>query len=115
MNNLAKSIRDIALESPYVMGKRISGFMMPGAVFSARDQREATRMILEKQSAAIESFSAAALAYQSSMISLWFAACTGRVSGQLLESSANSVAQAAIAPYRDRVKKNAKRLKRRKA
>ena len=114
MSNLARSVTDIAVASPYVIASRLASFMAPDALLSPRNQHEVATMILEKQFAAVESLTSMSLAYQNSMLSFWFNALSGQRSTQSLDSAANSFAKAALAPYRRRVTSNARRLKRRK-
>lgn len=116
----ARLLTDTGLASGEVITRRLAGFATPGASGSARQQREATRMVTEKVQAGIEGAGAAGLALTFLPMRAWaafadpraltpagYATACGRVASLWME-----VGQAALAPARHKAVANRRRLAR---
>lgn len=111
----------LSLDSARVIAERVALLSRPGAVFTARDHAEVTRMFTEKQSAAMEScmslWSDVSRQYQKLFFESWTALFTGsyqRVAhaARTLPDASLSSTQRALKPYQRRASANARRLSR---
>ena len=107
---LAKSATDIATQAPLVMATRMFNLMMAGPNPTLKDQREATRMVLEKQAAFMESSAVIVNAYQRSVMDFWSGIAFGGWPKLPSHASTVRTATQALRPYRKRVASNSKRL-----
>ncbi len=111
---LAITLGRLAVDAPQVMASRMGMFALAGAAPSARDRAEFSRMLWEKQAAALESWVAfwqdAALGYQR----FWFDAAFGRLGALVSVPAMQRSLEAVIAPYQTRASANARRLRTRR-
>ena len=110
---LTRDLTDLSVGAPYVAASRIARLSMPGALASSREQREMIRMVVEKQTAAIESFFSLAVAYQQQVVKFWLGAAFIQPFSLASERQVIATTRAALKPYRARVNENARRIKRR--
>lgn len=104
---LAGQMMHMALQAPLVMAARMGDWMVPMVPPSARTRREASRMVLEKQAAAVESW--AALGHHA--LQAWAQCLLGQ---PLSPAQIERAGRAVLAPYARRVDANAARLGRRR-
>ncbi len=99
------------MDAPQVMASRVGRFALAGVAPSARDRAEFSRMLLEKQAAAVESWMAfwqdAAAAQQR----YWLDAAFGRFEAVVSVAAMERSLQAVLAPYQTRTAANARRLR----
>lgn len=112
-SRLAKTMSDIAFGAPYVITIRMMGLMTPGALLSARQRSEATRMVAEKQLAAMESCTALVLSYQRNLLGFWTSILFFGKSPAASSTDWTKTIHAAAKPYQRRVTSNAARLRKR--
>ena len=112
-SKLTKTLSKLSVDSPKVIAARMQMFATPGALLSARDRSEFTRMHLEKQAAAVESclslWQSSAHVYQQ----FWTDLMLGQLNTGPSASSVATMAQTALRPYQKRASANARRLRRR--
>lgn len=115
---LATTVQRLSIDSPKVIGARMAMLSGQGGG-TAREQAEFSRMLMEKQSAATESWLAlwgdAARQYQKAGLQFWSAFFSGNVAGMLAAnevSAGTSMASAnrMLKPYQRRASANARRL-----
>lgn len=107
----ASELLDISMAAPQVINHRLTRMALSGPVLSARDQKEFTRMVVEKQLA----FSQAWLAMGSEMFKVQQQLCLAWMRnpwtvGHKLPVAADKVAARSLAPIRRKAVANAKRL-----
>ena len=107
----ASELLDISMAVPQVINHRLTRMALSGPVLSARDQKEFTRMVVEKQLA----FSQAWLAMGSEMFKVQQQLCLAWMRnpwtvGHKLPVAADKVAARSLAPIRRKAVANAKRL-----
>lgn len=107
----ASELLDISMAAPQVINHRLTRMALSGPVPSARDQKEFTRMVVEKQLA----FSQAWLAMGSEMFKVQQQLCLAWMRnpwtvGHKLPVAADKVAARSLAPIRRKAVANAKRL-----
>lgn len=105
----ATQIAQLALQAPFVMAVRMADWWMPGALATTRQRREASRMVTEKQAAAMESW----VALSTHAMQAWMQ-CMLQPARPLDMRQLERAGQAMLAPYSRRVRANAARLRRRK-
>ena len=110
---LARDLADLVIGSPFVAASRIARLTAPGAVVSSRNKAEMTRMVVEKQSAAMESFFSLAATYQQNVMNFWMSAAFMQPISLPSEEDVIAASRRALKPYRTRVNANARRLGRR--
>lgn len=103
----ATQMAQMAMQAPFVMAARMGDWT--AWTGSARQQREAGRMVAEKQAAAFEAASAFALHAWSAWAQLVFAPLQPWSPTRWERAS-----QAMLAPYARRVRANATRLRKRR-
>lgn len=113
---------DIAVAAPQVIAHRVTRMALAGPLPDARDRKEFTGMVLEKQLAFAQSFLAwntAVLRWQMNMQMQWFSACLrGDYAGALssmfaplpLTAASERAAAQALEPVRRKAVANARRL-----
>lgn len=107
---LATQFAQMALQAPFVMAVRMGDWMTtPGALASARQRREAGRMVAEKQAAALEA--SMAFAQQASQ---WWLQCWLAPMQPWSAARWERAGQAVMEPYARRVRANATRLRKRR-
>ncbi|GAB1407203.1 hypothetical protein MASR1M8_11220 [Thermomonas brevis] len=104
---LAAQLAQMAVQAPFVMAVRMGDWWMPVAAASPRQRREASRMVLEKQAAGIEAWTA----FNRMAWDAWMQWLLAR---PLTAAQWERGGQATLAPYARRVRANAARLRRRK-
>lgn len=107
---LHRELADLAISAPFVAASRMARLATPGALFSARERAEMTRMVVEKQSAAMESFASLAASCQQHAMSFWLSAAFLQPMSLPSEQDVIATTRAALKPYRTRVKANARRM-----
>lgn len=118
---LAMSAGEIALSAPQVVQHRTNGLLKAPGLGSARNRREAVRMVSEKWDAGFAGQRAAwqtGLQWQQALINDFWAAALGqrltrrsaRRAGQRNARTSLLMAQRSLAPVRRRVRANAIRL-----
>lgn len=107
---LQRELTDLAVNAPFVAASRIARLAMPGALLSARERAELGRMVVEKQSAAMESFVSLASAYQQQAMNFWMSAAFMQPLALPSAQDVIATTRAALKPYRTRVKANARRM-----
>lgn len=118
---LARQTSDLALAAPQVVAHRVARMAAAGAQPSARDQREFSRMVLEKQAAFGEAWTAMALQSFTASQGLalaWMRACTtpwtagsGAALATQWQNAAMGVVGKGLAPVRRTAVANARRLR----
>lgn len=114
-SKLTRDVTDVAIGSPFVALSRVAGFMMPGAIFSARARTEWVRMVLEKQTAFMESVLAMAASGQRQAMHFWLNAAFMQPLSPPTEREVIDSTRAALKPYRSRVNANVRRMAKRTA
>jgi hypothetical protein len=118
---LSTTLQRLSIDAPQVIGARVAMLSGQGAG-SARDQAELSRMLVEKHSAATESWLAlwsdAAGQCQQAGVRFWSAFFSGNVAGMLAANALSAAASMASAnrmlkPYQRRATANARRLSKR--
>lgn len=108
---------DLSVSVPQVVAHRSARLALAKPVLSARDRKEFTGMVLEKQVAALQSWQgmwmASALAWQ--RIAFGLLPHSGQpLRPQQITQAASSVLAAGLKPYQQKAAQNAKRLRRTK-
>lgn len=110
---LNKTLMNLSLDAPQVIAARALKFYQPGAMMSARNQAEFTRMFTEKQAAATESYMSlmmnAATMYQQMMFG-YMSMLGGGKSTAIDPSEMVRSMNDALKPYQRRASANARRL-----
>ena len=104
-------MNDIGLFAPLVIAQRMSRMMLPGALRTAADTAEDSRMVEEKTKAAADGFAAAHSEMMTQTMNAWFGMAFGKMPDAM--KAADAIASAALKPARVQVKSNAKRLAKR--
>ena len=105
---LATQLAQLAVQAPFVMAVRMADWWMPGALATPRQRREASRMVAEKQAAAMESWAA----FSTHAMQAWMQ-CLLQPVRPLSVAQIERAGQAMVSPYARRVRANANRLRRR--
>lgn len=113
-SKLNRTLSKLSLDSPKVIAARMQMFAMPGAMLSARDRTEFTRMHLEKQAAAIESCMSLWQSGTEVCQQFWTGLMLGQFTTGPSASSVANMARTALRPYQKRASANARRLRRRR-
>ena len=108
MRKTAKTLAEISMAAPFVMGMRLSRMMLPDALRTAADRAEDTRMVAEKTKAAADGLMAMQTEMASQMMNAWFGMALGRMPNAA--KATDAVVSAGLKPARRKVKANAKRL-----
>ncbi len=119
----ARKLTEVAVATPQVMAHRLTRMALSGPMLSPRDQQEFTGMVMEKQRAFVDSWTAmfgevtrlqgAWMARgwtPSQWLNLW-SPYTLFKNSSALQSAALSVANAGLAPVHRKVVSNARRLR----
>lgn len=121
-SKLARTMRTLSLDSPKVIAERMTMLSRTGAGSSARDRAEISRMVVEKQSAAMESYLSlwvdASLHCHTFLFEFWTAFFSGNYarmahSGVVSSSASFLSANRMLAPYQRRASANSRRFSRR--
>lgn len=111
-SKLTKTLSGLTADSPYVIAERLSRLGDASSLFSAKDQAEFSRMVMEKQAAATEAY----LALLSTSTSYYQKAWTDLAAGKWgfgMVPTGPSAAKAVndmLRPYQKRASANARRL-----
>lgn len=108
MRKTAKSLADISMAAPLVMGMRLSRMMLPDAMRTAKDRAEDTRMVAEKTKATIDGMVAMQTEMATQMMNAWFGLAFGKMPNAA--KAADEIAAAGLQSARTKVRANAKRL-----
>jgi hypothetical protein len=113
---------ELALAAPQVVAHRVTRMALAGPVLSARDQQEFSTMVLEKQTALAQSWSAMASetlrinqAFAASMMGAFWAPLSGtrlpsRQISRQVQSAVLRIANQGLAPVHKKAVGNSKRL-----
>jgi hypothetical protein len=113
----AVKLVELGFAAPQVIAHRLTRMHLAGPVISARDRKEFTGMVMEKQAAAAQAwmgmFAEGVRLQQQFAISLWTGA-TPRQHAARASKAASRMASAGLAPFHRKAVANAKRLARTK-
>jgi|SRR5436190_1030296 hypothetical protein len=113
----AVKLAELGLAAPQVIAHRLTRMALAGPTLSARDRKEFTGMIVEKQTAVAQAwmgmFAEAVRLQQQTALSL-FTGATPRQHAARTRSAASRVASTALAPFHRKAVANSKRLARTK-
>lgn len=107
----ASELLELSMAVPQVISHRLTRMALSGPVLSPRDQREFTRMVVEKQDAFNQSWltmGAEMFKVQQQLCQAWLQ--NPWTLGQKLPAVADKVAAKSLAPIRRKAVANAKRL-----
>ena len=113
----AVKLAELGLAAPQVIAHRLVRMALTGPVPSARDRREFSGMVAEKQAAAAQAWIgvfAEAVRFQQQFALSLLTAATPRQHAARTKSAASRMASAALAPIHRKALANAKRLARTK-
>ncbi len=108
----ATKLMQIGIAAPQVVAQRVARMAAAGATPNARDRREFTTMVVEKQVAMVQAWAGMAAAALQMQQRWWFAALGGRAPS--LQRYADALAARGIAPFHRKAVSNARRLARKR-
>jgi hypothetical protein len=111
MKKTKAALNDIGLFAPLVIAQRMSRMMLPGALRTAADTAEDSRMVEEKTKATFDGIAAMQSEMTSQMMTAWWGMALGKMPN--MKKAADDIASAGLKPARSTVKANAKRLSKR--
>ena len=110
-SKLSKTLSTLALDSPFVIAQRMTRLSDPASMFSAKDQIEFSKMVMEKQAAAAEAYLAFISNGASMFRDMWAGLATGKSGfGLPTPSRSAKAANEVLRPYQKRASANARRL-----
>ena len=116
-SSTAAKLVELGLAAPQVIAHRLSRMMLAGPAISARDRKEFTGMVAEKQAAVAQAWTgvfAEGVRLQQQLVLSLFTGATPSQHAARTRSAASRIASTGLAPFHRKAVANAKRLARTK-
>ena len=113
----AVKLTELGLAAPQVIAHRLTRMALAGPTISARDRKEFTGMVVEKQAAVAQAWTAMfaeGVRLQQQLALSLFTGATPRQHAAQAKSRASRIASTGLAPFHRKAVANAKRLARTK-
>ena len=113
----AVKLAELGVAAPQVIAHRLTRMVLAGPTISARDRKEFTGMIVEKQAAVAQAWTAMfaeGVRLQQQLALSLFTGATPRQHAAQAKSGASRIASTGLAPFHRKAVANAKRLARTK-
>ena len=113
----AVKLAELGLAAPQVIAHRLTRMVLAGPTISARDRKEFTGMVVEKQAAVAQAWTAMfaeGVRLQQQLALSLFTGATPRQHAARAKSAASRIAGTGLAPFHRKAVANAKRLARTK-
>ena len=113
----AVKLAELGVAAPHVIAHRLTRMVLAGPTISARDRKEFTGMVAEKQAAVAQAWTAMfaeGMRLQQRLALSLFTGATPRQHAARAKSAASRIASTGLAPFHRKAVANAKRLARTK-